>query len=148
MTDTATLEMTRIFAAPQDRVFRHLTETAFLLDWWGPEGTRITDHNLSFAAPGPWSATMIGPQGHGATVGGQVRVVDAPHMVELTLSFALEDDMRGPESVIRFALATTPSGDTMLTLTQSGLNPDHIADMRDKGWASALARLETLVTAA
>ncbi len=69
-------------------------------------------------------------------------------MVELTLGFALEDDTRGPESVIRFTLSTTPTGDTKLQLTQSGLNPEHIADMRDKGWASALARLETLVTAA
>ncbi len=144
----STLEMTRIFTAPQDKVFRHLTETEFLLDWWGPEGTRIADHNLSFAAPGPWSATMVGPQGHGATLGGEVRVVEPPNMVELTLSFALEDDTRGPESVIRFTLSTTPDGDTKLQLTQWGLNPEHIADMRDKGWASALARLETLVTAA
>lgn len=142
----ATLEMIRIFAAPQERVFRHLTQTEFLLDWWGPEGTRIADHQLSFAQPGPWSATMIGPEGHGATVGGEVRVVEPPHLVELTLSFAMEDDTRGPESVIRFALATTEDGGTRLRLTQSGLDPEHIADMRDKGWNSALARLERLVT--
>jgi uncharacterized protein YndB with AHSA1/START domain len=143
----STLEMTRIFAAPIAKVFEHLTQTEFLLNWWGPEGTRIADHTLSFTAPGPWSATMVGPQGHGATVGGAVRVVDPPHMVELTLSFALEDDTRGPESVIRFSLATTSDGQTELTLTQSGLDPAHIADMRDKGWNSALARLERLVTA-
>lgn len=144
----STLEMTRIFAAPQAKVFQHLTQTEFLLNWWGPEGTLIGDHALSFAAPGPWSATMIGPNGDGATVGGEVRAVDPPNMVELTLSFAMENDTRGPESVIRFTLSTTPSGDTKLQLTQSGLNPEHIADMRDKGWNSALARLEQLVTTA
>ncbi len=139
--------MTRIFAAPQARVFAHLTETEFLLDWWGPEDTRIADHSLSFAKPGPWSATMIGPQGHGATVGGEVRAVEPPDMVELSLSFALENDTRGPESIIRFTLTTTTNGSTKLTLTQSGLDSAHIADMRDKGWNSALARLEQLVTA-
>lgn len=139
--------MTRIFAAPQDKVFAHLTQTGFLLDWWGPEGTTIADHNLSFAAPGPWSATMVGPQGHGATVGGEVRTVSPPDMVELTLSFAMEDDTRGPTSVIRFTLSTPAPGKTKLQLTQSGLDPAHIADMRDKGWNSALARLERLVTA-
>jgi uncharacterized protein YndB with AHSA1/START domain len=143
----STLEMTRTFAASQERVFMHLTQTEFLLNWWGPEGTTIADHALSFATPGPWSATMVGPQGHGATVGGQVREVDPPNMVELTLSFALENDTRGPESVIRFTLVATADGHTELTLTQSGLNPDHIADMRDKGWNAALARLERLVTA-
>lgn len=139
--------MTRVFDAPVERVFAHLTETEFLLNWWGPEGTRIADHQLSFAAPGPWSATMIGPQGHPATVGGMVRLVEPPHMVELTLSFAMENDTRGPESTIRFTLAAAPDGQTQLTLTQSGLNPEHIADMRDKGWNSALARLAQLVTA-
>lgn len=140
--------MTRVFDAPIERVFTHLTETEFLLDWWGPEGTRIADHNLSFAKQGPWSAMMIGPQGHGATVGGEVKAVNPPHMVELTLSFAMENDTRGPESTIRFTLATAKDGQTELTLTQSGLNPEHIADMRDKGWNSALARLERLVTEA
>ena len=139
--------MIRLFAAPKDRVFMHLTETEFLLNWWGPEGTTISEHTLSFATTGPWSATMVGPQGHGATVGGEVRAVDAPNMVELTLSFAMENDTHGPQSVIRFTLASTPDGQTEITLTQSGLNPEHIADMRDKGWNSALARLENLITA-
>ncbi len=139
--------MTRVFAANRERVFMHMTQTAFLLEWWGPEGTTISDHALSFAAPGPWSATMIGPQGHGATVGGEVRVVTPPALIELTLSFAMEDGSRGPESVIRFALASISEGQTELTLTQSGLDPAHIADMRDKGWNAALARLERLVTA-
>ena len=138
--------MTRIFAAPQDRVFNHLTQTEFLLGWWGPEGTTITDHALSFVQPGPWSATMVSPQGQAATVGGEVRIVDPPHMVELTLSFAMENDTRGPESVIRFMLEPTAGGQTKLTLVQSGLDPAHIADMRDKGWNAALARLQRLVT--
>uniref|UniRef100_A0AAN0MC84 SRPBCC domain-containing protein n=1 Tax=Yoonia rhodophyticola TaxID=3137370 RepID=A0AAN0MC84_9RHOB len=71
----ATLQMSRIFAAPQAKVFAHLTQTDFLLNWWGPEGTRIRAHALSFAKPGPWSATMIGPQGDAAIVGGEVRQV-------------------------------------------------------------------------
>lgn len=143
----STLRMSRTFAADQTRVFAHLTQTAFLLEWWGPEGTTIAEHALSFAAPGPWWATMVGPQGHGATVGGEVRLVDPPFMIELTLSFALDDGARGPESVIRFTLSPTEDGQTELTLTQSGFDPAHIADMRDKGWNSALARLERLVTA-
>lgn len=143
----STLEMTRIFAAPQEKVFAHLTQTDFLLNWWGPEGTTIADHALSFAAPGPWWATMVGPQGHPATVGGEVKQINPPDMVELTLSFRMEDGTNGPESTIRFTLNTTQQGQTKLTLTQSGLNPEHIADMRDKGWNSALARLEKLVTA-
>ena len=141
---TATLTMKRDLPADPATVFKQLTQTAHLLNWWGPEGTTITDHTLDFSRPGPWSAHMIGPSGDGGTVGGEVREVDPPHAVALTLSFAMPDGTRGPESVIRFTLTPSTCG-TLLTLTQTGLNPDHIADMRNKGWNSALGRLENLI---
>ena len=141
---TATLTMTRQFPADPTPVFTHLTQTTHLLDWWGPEGTTITDHVLDFSKPGPWSAHMVGPSGDGGIVGGMVNNVDPPHTVELTLSFAMPDGTRGPESVIRFTFKAKDGG-TLFTLTQSGLNPEHVADMRDKGWNSALGRLEHLI---
>lgn len=141
---TATLTMKRTLAADPATVFTHLTQTTHLLDWWGPEGTTIKNHTLDFSKPGPWSAHMVGPTGDGGTVGGTVRIVEPPHMVELTLSFVMPDGSHGPQSVIRFTL--TPQEDaTILTLTQTGLNPDHIEDMRNKGWNSALGRLESLI---
>lgn len=141
---TATLTMKRHLPADPAIVFAHLTQTAHLLNWWGPEGTTIKDHTLDFSKPGPWSAHMVGPSGDGGTVGGQVREVTPPHTVELTLSFVMPDGSRGPQSVIRFTLTATDDG-TLLTLTQTGLNPDHIEDMRNKGWNSALGRLEHLI---
>lgn len=141
---TATLTMKRHLAADPATVFSHLTKTTHLLNWWGPEGTTIREHQLDFSRRGPWSAHMVGPSGDGGTVGGEVREVTAPHTVELTLSFAMPDGSRGPESVIRFTLTAKDDG-TLLTLTQTGLNPDHIEDMRNKGWNSALDRLEDLI---
>ena len=141
---TATLTMKRHLPADPETVFTHLTQTTHLLNWWGPEGTTIPEHALDFSKVGPWSAHMVGPSGDGGTVGGEVREVTAPHTVELTLSFAMPDGTRGPESVIRFTLKPMDGG-TQLTLTQSGLNPEHIEDMRTKGWNSALGRLETLI---
>jgi uncharacterized protein YndB with AHSA1/START domain len=141
---TATLTMKRDLPADPAKVFRHLTQTAHLLNWWGPEGTTIADHTLDFSRTGPWSAHMVGPTGEGGTVGGEVREVDPPRTVEFTLSFAMPDGARGPESVIRFTLSPSELG-TLLTLTQTGLNPDHIEDMRNKGWNSALGRLENLI---
>ena len=141
----STLEMERHFAAGPAEVFARLTRTEFLLQWWGPEGTSIGEHDLDFSRPGPWSATMISPGGHAATVGGEVLRLEPPFLVELTLSFA-EGGGRGPKSVIRFELAASDKGGTHLRLTQSGLEAEHIADMRDKGWASALRRLENLIS--
>ena len=41
----ATLTMQRVFDAPLAKVFDFLTQTENLLNWWGPEGTNIRDHN-------------------------------------------------------------------------------------------------------
>lgn len=137
--------MTRTLPAPPQTVFRFLTQGANLLDWWGPEGTTITENALDFSQPGPWHATMVGPSGHGASVGGMVQSVTPPSEVRITLSFDMGPDGRGPESVITFALTPDPGG-TLLTLTQTGLDPAHIDDMRTKGWNSALGRLISLVS--
>lgn len=141
---SGTLVMTRTLPAPPETVWRFLTEGPNLLNWWGPEGTTITDNALDFRRTGPWHATMVGPSGHGASVGGHVLLVNAPHAVTLTLSFDMGADGRGPESEITFALTPDPAG-TLLTLTQTGLDPAHIDDMMNKGWNSALGRLIALV---
>jgi len=141
----ATLTMQRTFDASPDRVFEFLTQSDNLLNWWGPEGTIIRDHSLDFSKVGPWFAVMVGPDGGAAKVGGQVLEVTPPHAVELTLSFVMEDG-HGPESTIRFEVSARDTGGTHLMLTQSGLDPEHIEDMMNKGWNAALLRLEILVT--
>jgi len=141
----ATLTMQRIFDAPPAKVFDFLTQTENLLNWWGPEGTSIRDHNPDFSKVGAWSAVMVGPQGGAQEVGGQVLAVDAPYAVELTLSFVMEGG-RGPESTIKFEVSASDEGGTHLLLTQTRLNPEHIDDMMNKGWNSALLLLELLVT--
>jgi uncharacterized protein YndB with AHSA1/START domain len=137
--------MQRMFDAPPAKVFDFLTQTENLLNWWGPEGTRIRDHSLDFSKVGRWSAVMVGPEGGAAEVGGQVLAVNPPYFVELTLSFVMEGG-RGPESTIRFEVSASDAGGTHLLLTQTGLDPEHIDDMMNKGWNAALLRLENLVT--
>ncbi|MGE4611395.1 MAG: SRPBCC domain-containing protein [Paracoccaceae bacterium] len=141
----ATLTMQRVFDAQPAKVFEFLTQTENLLNWWGPEGMKIHNHSLDFSKVGPWFAVMVGPEGGAAKVGGQVLEVNAPHAIELTLNFVMEDG-HGPESTIRFEVSASDTGGTHLLLTQTGLDPEHIEDMMKKGWNAALLRLEILVT--
>lgn len=140
----STLKMERTFAAAPETVFAFVTQMDNLLQWWGPEGTTIAEHNLDFSKPGDWSATMVSPGGDAHKVGGTVLAIDPPNFVELTLRFIMPGG-DGPPSTIRFETKSTSSGGTHFLLTQSGLEEKHIADMRDKGWASALTRLEQLI---
>ncbi len=139
----ATLTMERVFKAPLEKVFAHITQTEHLLDWWGPEGTRIDDHKLSFSDAGPWFAVMISPSGDAAKVVGEVLHIDAPRSVEFTLAFEMPDGTAGEETTIRFDLNPVDTGATHMQLTQTGVRPEYIEDMRNKGWNSAFDRLES-----
>ena len=57
----------------------------------------------------------------------------------------MPDGARGDESVIRFETRDDGEGGTNMTLIQTGLKAEYIPDMRDKGWNSALDRLEHLI---
>jgi len=141
----AVLRIERTFPAAPEKVFAFITQMDNLLKWWAPQGVSIREHNLDFSKLGAWSATMVGPEGFAANVGGEVTAIDPPHSVELTLSFRSASGERGDESVIRFDVRPNDTGGTHFLLTQSGLEAEHIPDMRDKGWASALAQLEQLI---
>lgn len=142
----STLRMQRAFPVPPAMAFEFITQKQNLLTWWGPEGTTITENDLDFSRVGPWSATMVGPQGHGANVGGEVLAVEPPDFVELTLSFFGPDGTPMDLSTIRFETRDDGKGGTDFHLIQSGLKAEYIPDMRDKGWNSALTRLEALLT--
>ena len=110
------LRMERIFPVAPERVFSFLTQMNNLLQWWGPEGTTIGEHNLDFSRLGAWSAIMYSPEGYAADVGGEVIAIDPPNSVELTLSFKEDDGKRGPESVIRFEVQPNDEGGTLFIL--------------------------------
>lgn len=141
----AKLEIVRRFDSPPETVFQMITKTENLLEWWGPEGTTITQHNLDFSKPGPWFAVMVGPQGHPAKVGGQVLDIAPERSVRLTLSFLDENDQPLDISTITFETLPNGSGGTDFRLTQTGLKAEYIPDMMNKGWNSALGRLSDLL---
>jgi uncharacterized protein YndB with AHSA1/START domain len=65
MTDTSDREIvvSRVIAAPRERVFEAFTEVRHLSQWWGPEGFTTTTRSFVFAVGGVWEFTMRGPDG-------------------------------------------------------------------------------------
>jgi uncharacterized protein YndB with AHSA1/START domain len=63
--DTAarTITVSRIFAAPHERVFRAFTEPEHLARWWGPEGWQTETRAHELAPGGLWLYVMRGPDG-------------------------------------------------------------------------------------
>jgi uncharacterized protein YndB with AHSA1/START domain len=59
------LELSRVFDAPRDVVWRAWTEPEQLAQWWGPEGmeTPVETVTLDVREGGAFKATMVAPDG-------------------------------------------------------------------------------------
>jgi uncharacterized protein YndB with AHSA1/START domain len=141
----ATLEIERRFAAPPEKVFAHVTQGQKLLEWWGPAGTTLIDHQLDLAAPGSYWFAMAGPDGRQSRVTGEVLRIEAPHFVEFTLIVPDQPGWRGIDSLVRFEISPDGAGGTRFRLIQSGLTDQQLAEGSRQGWVSTLARLEAIL---
>lgn len=137
------LRIERGYAVTPERLFAFVTETANLLQWWGPEGTSVAEENLDLGRPGPWSLVLVNPNGRFA-MRGVVKAVTPPHSVEFTMNVP-GDEVN--DSTVRFEIAPDGKGGSRFTLIQSGIT-DEMVEMGKHGWGSTLARLERLMRVA
>ena len=52
-----TLEVSRLLAAPRERVFEVFATPDHIDQWWGPEGFRNETHEMDFSVGGLWRYT-------------------------------------------------------------------------------------------
>jgi len=107
-------------AAPPERVFEALTDPAELAAWCGADADlREGRWTVDPRPGGRWVAHTRDPDGAGSSVGGEFRVVDAPHRLELTWAASWDDFA---PTVVRFDLAPARVGGvsgTRVTVTHT-----------------------------
>jgi uncharacterized protein YndB with AHSA1/START domain len=54
---------TRLFDAPRDLVFQAWTDPKHIVHWWGPNGFRVTMHEMTVKPDGQWRFILHGPDG-------------------------------------------------------------------------------------
>ena len=59
--DDTEIRVTRVFAAPRERVWQMWTQAEHLVNWWGPEGWTLPVCELDFRVGGEWYYCMQGP---------------------------------------------------------------------------------------
>lgn len=139
------LRIERNFPVPPAKVYAFVTEMDNLLTWWGPEGTRVGDHDLDFTEAGDWFFYLVDPTGEHHKVSGVVLEVNPPHYVEFTLIVHSKDGPPSIDSVVRFEVSPNGEGGAIFVLTQTGLSSEQIVEGSTNGWISTLTRLETIL---
>lgn len=137
----ADLRLEREFPTNPDNLFAWISDGARLLQWWGPEGMHVPEHDLDFSRLGPWYSVMVNAEGQRYKVSGQVTHVDPPNSVGFTWGWHDDQDQRGAESHV--TLTVEPLGDgARLILDHRDLGDDEIAANHESGWTSSLRKLE------
>ncbi|MGH1576230.1 SRPBCC family protein [Planktotalea sp.] len=135
------LVIERTYAVSAQQLFDAVTQSDSLAGWFGPEGVKVVDHDLSFETLGPWYADMRGSEGGKYKVSGEVLRVDAPNSVEFSWAWHNDEDVRGHESTVKFAVEDLGNGSAKLVLTHSGLADEEQCTNHNSGWSSSLNKL-------
>jgi uncharacterized protein YndB with AHSA1/START domain len=106
--------------APPEVVFEWLTNPEYLDHWGGPDVKFAPVVGEQYSLFGDW-------------VTGNVRAVQAPHLLEYTWKVA-EWEEGAPESVVRYELTPAPKGGTAILLTHTGFPSATERDSHASGW--------------
>lgn len=72
------LNITRIFEAPRELVFRLWSRPEFIVRWWGPEGLYLSTCEMDFRVGGRWRYTMHSVGGEDYPINGIYKEIEAP----------------------------------------------------------------------
>ncbi|MFY2823054.1 SRPBCC family protein [Ruegeria sp. MALMAid1280] len=137
----ADLKLEREFPTTPENLFAWISDGAKLLQWWGPEGMHVPQHDLDFSRLGPWYSVMQNAEGQQYKVSGQVTHVDPPNSVGFTWGWHDDQDQRGAESHVTLTVEPADEG-ARLILDHRELGDDEIAANHNQGWTSSLRKLE------
>lgn len=136
----ADLHLERDFPTTPERLFAALTSQAQLLQWWGPEGMYVPEHDLDLSRLGPWFSVMVNDTGQRFKVSGHVTSYDPPQSVGFTWAWHDPEDRRGAESHVTFTVVESSAGARLL-LDHRDLGDDEISANHELGWSSSLRKL-------
>ena len=131
--------ITRVIAAPPERVFAAWTMARHLSRWAAPHGFTVTAGETDLRPGGRWWCCMRAPDGAEHRAGGVYREIMEPHRLVFTHAWEGEEEP-GPATLVTVSLREDAGG-TRLTLHQAGFASDSSRDGHQAGWGECLDHL-------
>jgi uncharacterized protein YndB with AHSA1/START domain len=142
---TLSLDLTRSFAAPPERVFDAWLGTAWG-EWLPPRGARCTVTLMEPHVGGRYVVSMTMPDGRMIEITGVYREIDRPRRLSLTWT----GNYNNQETVITISFRADGPG-TLMTLRQEGFSSPDLRDGYANGWSGeggSFAKLDVLLARA
>ena len=136
------LELTHVFDAPVDLVYRMWSEAEHMRRWGCPEGFSVVYSEIDFRVGGQWRSCMRSPDGTDYRLQGEYLEIVPNEKIVNTSAWLDEEDNPVQQTVITLNFRAV--GDkTELTLHQETFETVSSRDSHLEGWVSSLANLAT-----
>lgn len=150
--DMKDLNITRIFDAPRELVWKAWTEPERIMSWWGPKDFTSPVSKIDLRVGGEYLNCMRSPDGKDFWSKGVYREIAAFERLVMTDSFADENGYTVPASYYGMSkdfpleLLITVSfeehdGKTELTLRHTGIPPGADGEGAEQGWNESFDKL-------
>jgi uncharacterized protein YndB with AHSA1/START domain len=136
------LEITRVFEAPRERVWREWTDPASFADWYGGAESEVPVDTVSMDVRegGEWRATMFaGPNRREIQWKGEYREVAEPERLVFTVTDQPDDDAR---ELVTVELVDLGGDRTEMRFSQRGQMTPEQYERAGSGWGTFFGRMD------
>ena len=137
------LEITRLFDAPPELVFKVWTSAEHVARWLGPKDFTCTSCRVDFQPGGVWRACIRSPEGTDYWCSGVYRQITAPTSIVFTFAWEEEGD-GGRETQVTVTFAAE-GGKTRMTFVQTPFRSVESRDSHMGGWSECFERLAAYI---
>ncbi len=138
------LEITELFDASPERVFKAWTDRKDLLAWYGPEGFTVPFCEIDVRVGGSWRACIKSPQGEEYWMQGKYIEIVSPSRLVFTYEDGSGQGRLG-ETIVTINFIKV-GNKTQMNFRQTNFPTVESRDSHYGGWSSALVCLRKLIT--
>ena len=135
------LEIKRFIKASRDRVYAAWTDPAQLKQWFAPENVQTRNIVADACVGGKFRWDLTNPEGEEVTCLGEYRELIPGRKIVFTWQWEDDETWENHQSIVTVELDDAEGG-TELRLTHEQLPSEESRDGHNRGWSSALVKLE------
>ena len=140
------LNLSRIFPAARERVFRAWTEPDQMTRWFGPGDYTAPAAEVDLRVGGAFRIEFRSPEGGTYTVGGVYREIDPPDRLVFTWVWepSTDHDYAGVETLVTIEFRER-GAETEVVLTHERFSDRAMCERHEYGWSTSIEKLTGLL---
>ena len=129
--------ITRVFAAPAERIFAAWTDSELLKQWMGPGSVTVSIAEVDLTVGGSYTLVMNDPKGATHIPSGTYEEIVPNEKLAFSWSWADSDEV----THVALEMRKIDDNETELTLTHTGFAEASVRDHHEEGWNGCLDKL-------